>query len=345
MMRTKVMTIAATISAVFASNTTMATENVWDSFLALSSEYPERFAGSEGELRAANWLKAKYKALGYSVKVQNFDFDFKGQSLKSNNLEVVVKGQTDKTIIIGAHYDAIGHQHGSKGFTDNASGTTTLLGLAKNLKDKKPYYTIKIVSFGAEEIGKVGSNFYVNALGDVKESIVGMINLDTVVGGDSLYIHSAHSNAYPCKSIKDVNYSKDTWVRDALLKESGKLPTSYALHPETKGYPEGETGGWSDHAPFACAGIPIAHIEATNFLIDGESGTDGYSQTKHEKYWTCFEESKMGACNRKKEQHWGKIWHTQFDTQEAVFPELESRIKSQFHSNITLLTNFVLKQK
>jgi len=337
--------MAVAFTALFGSNVVAADETVWDSFLALAAKFPERFAGSEGEKNAAKWLKSQYAALGYTAQVQPFDFDFRGKALTSSNIEVVIPGQSEKTIVIGAHYDAIGHHKGSAGFTDNASGTTTLLGVAKALKGKKHFYTIRLVSFGAEEIGKIGSNYYVNDLGDAKKKIVGMINLDTVVGGDSLYVHSAHSTPYPCKQIKAVNYSDNTWVRDGLLKEGDALKNTYALHPATKGYPEGETGGWSDHAPFACAGIPIAHVEATNFLIDGESGTDGYSQTKHEKYWSCFDEPKMGACDRKAEEYWGKIWHTQFDTQAAVFPELETRIKSQFHSNIQLLTNFVLNQQ
>lgn len=341
---TKIKSLAALIIGTTVTTSAIADDIAWQAFMQLSADYGDRFAGSDSEKNAANWLVEQYQSIGYKVEKQHFPFEFRGNSLTSENLEVVLPGKSKETIVIGAHYDAIGHERGSKGFTDNASGTATLLAVANNLKGKEHFYTIRLVSFGAEEIGKVGSNYYVNALGETKANIVGMINLDTVVGGDSLYIHSAHSTAYPCKSIKNVNYSHDVWLRDALLNESNILPTAYALHPETKGYPEGETGGWSDHAPFACAGIPIVHVEATNFLIDGESGTDGYSQTKHDKYWTCFEESKMGACNRKKEQHWGKIWHTQFDTQEAVFPELESRIKSQFHSNITLLTNFVLNK-
>ena len=74
-----------------------------------------------------------------------------------------------------------------------------------------------------------------------------------------------------------------------------------------------ETGSWSDHAGFACAGIPIANVESTNYKINGEYGYDGYSQSTHPDTWDCFDKETHTACDRDNETKWGKIWHTEFD--------------------------------
>ncbi|RLV60063.1 Zn-dependent exopeptidase M28 [Parashewanella curva] len=319
----------------------IANDYAWSSMLTLTKKFGDRFAGSKGEQQAAFWIKSEFEKLGYQVKEQPFDFKLRKQSLSSMNLEVFKQGHSPKTIVIGAHFDAIGHNTGSTGFTDNASGIASLLAVAKALQKTTPYYSVKFVAFGAEEVGLNGSKAYVETL--KPNHLTGMINLDTVAGGDHLYIHSAHSKPYHCNG-DNSKYTFDTWLRNELIKKSKsvKLARGYDLHPKTPEFPEGETGSWSDHSPFACIGIPIAYIEATNFSIDGESGKDGYSQTSHPDYWTCFDNSNMASCDRNKEKHWGKIWHTKFDQAKQLIPRLESHIKLQMQSNVTLLTQFLL---
>ena len=312
--------------------------------MELSSNFGDRFAGSISEHKAANWLTSQYEQLGFTVKQYEFTFVHNGKTLKSSNIAVELTGTSAETLVIGAHYDSISHPNGSTGFLDNASGTISLLGLAKKLKEKKHHYTILLVSFGAEEVGLHGSKHYVSSSEVDKSNLVGMINLDTVIGGDLLYIHSAHSTPYTCKDINDVKYTSNSWLRDALLLQSKKLDSVniYKMHPANNSYPQGETADWSDHAPFSCIGLPIAYIEATNFSIDGEAGYDGYSQTINPRFWSCIDNEKKTACNKSKEAYWGKIWHTKFDQKKYFIPKLEDHIKSQFESNIELLSQFIL---
>ena len=333
------------ISLSLFSLSTLAETQSWESLLAYSSKFDDRLAGSASEHKAADWLINQYEALGLEVKQYPFTFFNNGKNRESRNIEVVLKGKSPKTLVIGAHYDSTGHRKGSAGLIDNASGVITLLALAKEIQGQAHYYTIRLVSFGAEEVGLQGAKKYVTSANYDRENLVGMINLDTVVGGDYLYIHSAHSSPYICNDAKSTHYTYSTWLRDALLSQSQTLSdmSPYQLHPATKGYPAGETGGWSDHAPFACEGLPIAHIEATNFMIKGKSGFDGYSQTRNPNFWTCFNAEKQTACQTRKEKGWGQIWHTKYDQEKYLFPELENNIKTQFYSNIELLKRFVLK--
>lgn len=323
--------------------------NAWRAMLTLAADFNDRKAGSVSEKNAGNWLVSEFQKLGFSVKTHDFTFNLNKQTLSSRNFEITLKGTSPKTILIGAHYDAVPSVDGSSGLADNASGAATLLGLAENLKNKTHFYTIRLVLFGAEEVGLQGAKHYVNSQAVDKQDLVGMINLDTVLGGDNLYIHSAHSKPYKCdyvssKGANKPEYSYGTQLRDSLLASANRSQLSelYSMHPTTKDYPAGETGSWSDHAPFACLGLPIAYIEATNFSINGEDGFDGYSQTTKEDFWTCFNDKKLTACNRKKEKNWGKIWHTKFDQASYLVSNLGPQIKVQFHANIELLTQSIL---
>ncbi|MDX1302871.1 hypothetical protein [Photobacterium sp.] len=120
-----------------------------------------------------------------------------------------------------------------------------------------------------------------------------------------------------CESIglTETNYTKETSFRDAMLQASIDVngdDEKYIIHPALDGYPEGETGSWSDHAGFACAGIPIAYVEATNFNINGKWGYDGYSQTTNPDMWDCYDSETKTACDRATETKRGKIWHTEY---------------------------------
>ena len=103
---------------------------------------------------------------------------------------------TDKTlrneaIVIGAHYDHLGHGgEGSlaansteihHGADDNASGTAAIIELARQFaKAKNNKRTIIFIAFSGEEEGLFGSKFYVNNPVFPIENTVAMFNLDMV---------------------------------------------------------------------------------------------------------------------------------------------------------------------
>ncbi|MDQ0273793.1 M28 family peptidase [Cytobacillus purgationiresistens] len=64
-------------------------------------------------------------------------------------------------VYITSHYDSIAF---SPGANDDASGTSTIVEMARIMKDMPTDKEIRFVAFGAEEIGLVGSNEYVRQL-------------------------------------------------------------------------------------------------------------------------------------------------------------------------------------
>ncbi|RJY07900.1 Zn-dependent exopeptidase M28 [Parashewanella spongiae] len=322
---------------------TRADDFTWNKLIEFTDNHGLRPAGSKAEKQSKEWLINQYKQLGLTALVQPFTHKFRNKKIQSANVEIEIKGRSNKTIIVGAHYDSIQDGSGSLGFTDNASGAIALLGLANALKEKTLPFTVRLISFGAEEVGLLGSKAYVKDNQSRLNNVIGMINLDTIIGGDKLYIHSASTTPYRCHYLNEPNYNNDTALRDALISSSTNIfdESAHQLHPANQTLPQGETASWSDHAPFACTGIPIAYIEATNFSIDGKDGHDGYSQTVNNNFWSCFNKKEATACNRKKEQQWGQIWHTKFDSAEKLRPIFDARLQSQMNINLKLLKTYL----
>lgn len=101
------------------------------------------------------------------------------------------KALRDEAIVIGAHYDHLGRGGESSlapdsteihhGADDNASGTSSLLELARQMrKAKDNKRTIIFIAFGGEEEGLLGSKAYVENPAFPLENTIAMINMDMV---------------------------------------------------------------------------------------------------------------------------------------------------------------------
>jgi len=100
----------------------------------------------------------------------------------------------NENIVIGAHYDHLGHGgEGSgslspdsndihHGADDNASGTAGVLELARIFSAQRPRLkrTLVFIAFGGEEEGLLGSNYYVNHPVVPLANTVAMINMDMI---------------------------------------------------------------------------------------------------------------------------------------------------------------------
>src|SRR5258707_13554052 len=69
-------------------------------------------------------------------------------------------GDPNHVVVIDAHLDAI---YGA-GMLDNASGSATILDIAQKMKNVSPLNKLRFIWFGGEELGLLGSSYYVNNL-------------------------------------------------------------------------------------------------------------------------------------------------------------------------------------
>ncbi len=69
-------------------------------------------------------------------------------------------GDPNSVLVIDAHLDAIF----GAGMLDNASGSAAILDIAQQLKSTRTPNKLRFIWFGGEELGLLGSNFYINSL-------------------------------------------------------------------------------------------------------------------------------------------------------------------------------------
>ncbi|ALC90619.1 aminopeptidase [Bacillus sp. FJAT-18017] len=159
---------------------------------------------------------------------------------KSHNV-IATKAPTNKNkgtndiLALGAHHDSV---QGAPGANDDASGTSMVLELARVMKDLPTDREIRFITFGAEELGLIGSRYYASQLSaDEKERFTGYFNMDMVGSRDAgnLVINVADGNP--------------NIVSDHAQASSARL--NGAATPL-------ETGGSSDHVAFTEVGIPSA---------------------------------------------------------------------------------------
>lgn len=236
------------------------------SFLA-SDSLKGRATGSTDEIKSAEYLAEQLAKLGYRPKGDGSSFfqtfTFKNTRDPHKEIEYIDAGDStttgtnvigfldkaaDKTVIIGAHYDHLGMGgEGSlhrgepaihNGADDNASGVAAVLQLAQKLKDSLTQSNILVMFFSGEELGLLGSNYFVkNPTIDLDKAHF-MVNLDMVgrLRKDRTLSISGVGTSPIWKQVLNANNKNFKLV----LKESGVGP--------------------SDHTSFYLQDIPVLHF-------------------------------------------------------------------------------------
>jgi len=92
-------------------------------------------------------------------------------------------GDKNHVLVVDAHLDAIF----GAGMLDNASGSATILDIAQQMKNVNPLNKLRFIWFGGEELGLLGSAYYVNNLSSTEASHIGY-DLDADVMATPNYV-------------------------------------------------------------------------------------------------------------------------------------------------------------
>lgn len=144
--------------------------------------------------------------------------------------DVIAKWGENPQALVGAHYDLVA---GAPGAKDNASGSVTVLELARDLTQSSISARIWFVWFDGEEDGLWGSRKFVEAYPELVQGLRAMLNLD-MVGIDVLGRLGLGGDDY-------------------LYRRAGQSAELVQVLVQSLGRAE----GGSDHMPFAQAGIPV----------------------------------------------------------------------------------------
>ena len=185
-----------------------------------------------------------------NVSEQRFPISVNGHTYDYFNLVAKLeKSDSDKQIIIGAHYD---YDISGQGAGDNACGVAalyfTMKALAANVSSLP--CNVVFVAFDGEEDGLLGSEYYVGEMspGDIDNTLV-MFNIDTIATGDNLYLH--------CEN-KSTDLAKLILSNAEGLQEKPHAKGVFGSAFDYYGYGYYETVQNSDHTPFRLSGIPTA---------------------------------------------------------------------------------------
>ncbi len=226
-----------------------------------------RETGTEGELLAAEYIASRFEAMGIDPKgTDNYfqEFTFKNNTnihdenkfadeqndstTTGRNVLGYINNNAENTIVIGAHYDHLGQggagslhrgeQAVHNGADDNASGVAVMLNLAGKLKESNTNNNYLFMAFSGEEIGLLGSNYFVKNATIPTDKINYMLNMDMVgrLKADStLAVYGVGTSPILKQTVTSTNTNFNL-----IQTESGVGP--------------------SDHTSFYLSDIPVLHF-------------------------------------------------------------------------------------
>ncbi|MFF3555796.1 M28 family metallopeptidase [Streptomyces tsukubensis] len=192
-----------------------------------------RAHGRPGYRASLDYVKAKLDAAGYTTTIQQFT---SGGATGYNLIADWPGGDTNQVLMAGAHLDSVTT---GAGINDNGSGSAAVLetALAVSRAGLQPTKHLRFGWWGAEEVGLVGSRYYVNNLPAADRSrISSYLNFDMIGSPNPGYFV----------------YDDDVELEKVFKDYFGGL--GVATEIETEG------DGRSDHASFKNVGIRVGGL-------------------------------------------------------------------------------------
>lgn len=206
-----------------------------------------RAHGRAGYKASIDYVKAKLDAAGYTTALQQFT---SGGATGYNLVADWPGGNLDQVLMAGSHLDSV---TSGPGINDNGSGSAAVLetALAVSRAQLAPDKHLRFAWWGAEELGLVGSKYYVNNLAATERAkLAGYLNFDMIGSPNAGYF---------------------VYDDDPVIEQTFK---SYFAGLSVPTEIETEGDGRSDHAPFKSAGVPVGG------LFTGASNTKTSAQAQ-----------------------------------------------------------------
>ncbi|MFG6685977.1 M28 family peptidase [Mariniflexile sp. HNIBRBA6329] len=240
-----------------------------------SRDFEGRRVGEKGQKKAAEFLKSYYQNEGIKSPLGGDDYyqdipkDFFSNGIKaSENVLAYIEGseKPEEIIVISAHLDHLGISDNGQinyGADDDGSGTVAIMEIAQafNIAKKEghgPKRSILFLHLTAEEIGKRGSEFYVNNPIFPLENTITDLNIDMIGRVDEAH----KNNKNYIYLIGSDRLSKELhYISEKVNNTFFNIDLDYRFNAERE---KNSYYTRSDHYNFASKGIPVI------FYFNGE---------------------------------------------------------------------------
>ncbi|MER6678717.1 M28 family metallopeptidase [Streptomyces sp. NPDC000983] len=192
-----------------------------------------RAHGRAGYKASIDFVKAKLDAAGYTTRIDQFT---SSGATGYNLIADWPGGDTNQVVMAGSHLDSVSS---GPGINDNGSGSAAVLetALAVARSGYQPTKHLRFAWWGAEELGLVGSKYYVNNLPATERAkISGYLNFDMIGSPNPGYFV----------------YDDDPTIEQTFKSYFAGIGVPTEI--ETEG------DGRSDHASFKNVGIPVGGL-------------------------------------------------------------------------------------
>ncbi|MFG2233455.1 M28 family metallopeptidase [Streptomyces sp. NPDC048723] len=192
-----------------------------------------RAHGRAGYKASIDYVKGKLDAAGFTTTLQTFT---SSGATGYNLIADWPGGDPNSVLMAGSHLDSV---TSGAGINDNGSGSAAVLetALAVSRAGLQPTKHLRFGWWGAEELGLIGSKYYVNNLPAAeKAKVSGYLNFDMIGSPNPGYFV----------------YDDDPTIEQTFKN----YYTGLGIPTEI----ETEGDGRSDHAPFKSAGIPVGGL-------------------------------------------------------------------------------------
>jgi len=220
--------------------------------------YPTRYSTSSHYADAAAWASGQLQSLSYATRLESLPVG--GGTTQNVIAERKGSGPDPRDLVlVTAHLDSINLDDvpagAAPGADDNGSGSAGVLEMARVLKDYAGVHDLRLILFGGEEEGLLGSLQYVAQLAAAERE-----RLRAVVNMDMIGTLNTPTPAVLLEGGADVSRGLIDGLTAAATTYTG-LTVQVSLNPFG-----------SDHMPFIDNGLPaVLTIE----------GTDGANQNEH----------------------------------------------------------------
>ncbi|MCG8352455.1 MAG: M20/M25/M40 family metallo-hydrolase [Chloroflexales bacterium] len=202
------------------------------------------------------------------------------ERITTNVLAETRQGRADRVIVVGAHLDSVA---AGAGINDNGSGSAGILEIALQMAKLQiqPENKVRFAFWGAEELGLVGSRYYVNQLNEEEIANIALnLNFDMIGSLNfARFVYDGDNSAFPPGPGSSPGPAGSDVIEQVFHDYFSSQGLASAETPFS---------GRSDYGPFIAVGIPAGGLFTGAGGVKSVQQAEIYGGTAGEAFDKCY---------------------------------------------------------